>query len=447
MIIFVLNLGFLRKTDKKNPAKRMHKTEHIPQCCLSAWRKAGAGKVLLAVSGGADSTALLHACVECGIPCEAAHCNFNLRGPESIRDRDFVQGLCRRLGVVCHTVEFQTLDVMEKGESVEMACRRLRYDFFHRLLKEKGFSRILTAHNADDNIETLFLNLLRGSGVNGLKGMVEDTGTILRPLLSTSRKEILEYLRATNETYVTDSTNAGSDYRRNFLRNEVLPLIETRWPGMRTALLRSIRILQNEAKIINDTITALISGNTDVLEIGMIKSFSEPESLVFSFINRFGGNSPQAAEIVESINSGNIGKRWIFAEGNTAVLTKDALRIIKGANCGQEPEVRYRWTRITPEEFKHHDRSNDVIYLPAPEEDYQWIEADGSAKIKSLGVPGSQSVKKILKEGGLLPEERKNFKVLAHKNTGEIIWVPGLKRSRLHLIDEHTKEIYKVERM
>ena len=135
--------------------------EKIIAKCKECWVNSGRGKLLLAVSGGADSIAMLAAFNMARIPVEVAHCNFNLRGDESLSDRDFVKAFCADLNVPLHIAEFNTLDSALKGESLEMTCRRLRYDFFRQLKEKHGFSRIAVAHNSDDNIETFFLNLLR----------------------------------------------------------------------------------------------------------------------------------------------------------------------------------------------------------------------------------------------------------------------------------------------
>ena len=179
----------------------------------------GIQSVILGLSGGADSVALLYVLRNIGVRIRAVHCNFHLRGAESDRDMNFCIELCRGLDV---------------------PCRELRYEYFHKKLKETGMDRIAVAHHADDNIETLFLNLFRGCGIDGLRGMLPDANNVVRPLLHVTRAEILQYLDVIGQAYVTDSTNLQSDYRRNFIRNELLPLIETQWTGARKAITSTI---------------------------------------------------------------------------------------------------------------------------------------------------------------------------------------------------------------
>ena len=176
--------------------------------------------VLVALSGGADSVALLRILLDLGCQCHAAHCNFNLRGIESKRDEQFVRDLCEKLHV---RLEVKSFDVptyqQEHGGSVEMACRDLRYAWFEEERLAHGCPFIAVAHQADDQIETFYLNLMRGTGLRGLTGMKRLNGNVWRPLLGVSRNDLLDYLASIGQDFVTDSTNAQNDFRRNRLRN------------------------------------------------------------------------------------------------------------------------------------------------------------------------------------------------------------------------------------
>ena len=190
--------------------------------------------LLLAVSGGIDSMCLMEKVREEGGPFAVAHCNFGLRGSESDGDEAFVRAQAARLGVPCHVKRFDTeAYARERGISIEMAARRLRYQWFGRLCRENGYEAVAVAHNANDNAETLILNLLRGTGLKGITGMKAegfipepDFGDIplLRPLLEMTREEIETYARGHGLSWREDSTNAQSDYKRNKLRNRVFPV-------------------------------------------------------------------------------------------------------------------------------------------------------------------------------------------------------------------------------
>ena len=206
--------------------------------------------LLLAVSGGIDSMCLMEKVREEGGPFAVAHCNFGLRGSESDGDEAFVRAQADRLGVPCHVKRFDTeAYARERGISIEMAARRLRYQWFGRLCREYGYEAVAVAHNANDNAETLILNLLRGTGLKGITGMKAegfipepDFGDIplLRPLLEMTREEIETYARGRGLSWREDSTNAQSDYKRNKIRNLVFPVFATINPSFIHTLNRNM---------------------------------------------------------------------------------------------------------------------------------------------------------------------------------------------------------------
>lgn len=192
-------------------------------------------QALVALSGGADSVALLLHLLELGLDIAAAHCNFHLRGEESLRDERFVRQLCEEQGVRLHVAQFDTAaEAAATGESIEMCARRLRYEWFAKLCQEEGYAAVAVAHHMEDNAETVLLNLVRGTGLHGLCGMATAAPDgvcgkvrVARPLLSWTKSEILAYLEEHHQTYVTDSTNADVHYRRNFIRHRLIPLLQT----------------------------------------------------------------------------------------------------------------------------------------------------------------------------------------------------------------------------
>ena len=183
-------------------------------------------RVLLAVSGGIDSMYMLYRAPELfpGASYAVAHCNFCLRGDESDGDEAFVRRECEALGVECFVERFDTIGYASgHGVSVEMAARELRYGWFAKLCADHGFDAIATAHNANDNAETLILNLLRGTGTKGLRGIPEKAD-LLRPLLKTSREEIRKWMESNGKSWREDRTNAENEARRNKIRNQVFPV-------------------------------------------------------------------------------------------------------------------------------------------------------------------------------------------------------------------------------
>lgn len=207
-------------------------------------------KYLVALSGGADSVALLLKMLEEGKAGAAAHCNFHLRGAESDRDELFVRRLCEERGVRLFVQHFDTKkEASLAGESIEMAARRLRYAWFSELCAREGFCAVAVAHHSDDNAETILLNLVRGTGLRGLMGMKRQRDGVVRPLLGWTRRRILNYLKEKGQPYVTDSTNSDTHYHRNRVRHEILPLLKKINPQVVTALNGMAIHLQDVEKI------------------------------------------------------------------------------------------------------------------------------------------------------------------------------------------------------
>lgn len=278
----------------------------------------GVHKVLVALSGGADSIATTFALKRIGLEIKALHCNFNLRGEESLRDKKFVENFCKEHDIPLEIKEFDTIRYIQsnKGVSTEMACRELRYSWFQECLVEQGFERIVTGHNADDNIETFFLNLFRGSGSKGLKGMVSDNGTIWRPLLGCHRSEIELYLKDNNLSYVIDSSNLSNAYRRNLLRNTIIPLIKHEWKGFQVAMDKTIQNLTAEYSVIEEYLKNLLPVDGSPLLINEVLNSPAPLLILQRFIDPFGPHPATAKEIYNAIkaNKPHI-RRWRLKKG------------------------------------------------------------------------------------------------------------------------------------
>ena len=225
------------------------------------------GKYIIALSGGADSVSLLlvlkHLESELGITLEAAHCNFHLRGDESLRDEQFCQQLCRRLHVPLHLVHFDTHAYADLHHvSIEMAARDLRYAYFEQLRRDIHAHDICVAHHRDDSVETLLLNLVRGTGLRGLRGIQPRNAHIIRPLLSHSRQQIEQYLDALGESYVTDSTNLHNDVKRNKIRLNIIPLLRELNPSVSQSIFETSLRVTEALKIFDDAIQRSIADVT-----------------------------------------------------------------------------------------------------------------------------------------------------------------------------------------
>lgn len=275
-------------------------------------------KILVALSGGADSIATAYALKRIGIDIIALHCNFHLRGEESDRDEKFVMNFCASQEIPLLTIDFDVDNYIlsHKGISVEMACRNLRHEWFKKKLKEREFDRIATGHNADDNIETFLLNMLRGTGTRGLRGMKSITDTIWRPLISFHRHEILDYLQKNNLSYITDSTNLQSDFRRNYLRNKIIPLLKKEWKGFDSAMDKTIRNLLNENNLVEDVINHTLPLPGKPLSAEIILSSPAPLLLLKRFLDPLGPFVKTPEEIMAAIkaNKPHI-RKWVLRKG------------------------------------------------------------------------------------------------------------------------------------
>ncbi len=225
------------------------------------------GKYIIALSGGADSVSLLlvlkHLESELGITLEAAHCNFHLRGDESLRDEEFCKQLCRRLHVPLHLVHFDTHAYADLHHvSIEMAARDLRYAYFEQLRRDIHAHDICVAHHRDDSVETLLLNLVRGTGLRGLRGIQPRNAHIIRPLLSHSRQQIEQYLDALGESYVTDSTNLHNDVKRNKIRLNIIPLLRELNPSVSQSIFETSLRVTEALKVFDEAIQRSIADVT-----------------------------------------------------------------------------------------------------------------------------------------------------------------------------------------
>jgi len=188
--------------------------------------------LLIAVSGGVDSVVLCELVFQSGYKFSIAHCNFQLRGEESERDEEFVQSLAKKYSVPLLVRNFETENyAKEKKVSIQVAARELRYTWFHELIQQGKGDHLVTAHHLDDNIETVLMNFFKGTGLAGLRGMLPKSGKIIRPLLFARKEELLQIAKQENLQWVEDSSNASNKYSRNYLRHELIPIIEKIFPS------------------------------------------------------------------------------------------------------------------------------------------------------------------------------------------------------------------------
>ena len=299
------------------------------------------GKYIVALSGGADSVSLLfvlkHLEHELGIGVEAAHCNFHLRGAESVRDEEFCKQLCERLSLPLHLIHFDTQAYADLHRvSIEMAARDLRYGYFENLRRDIEAQDICVAHHRDDSVETVLLNLVRGTGLRGLRGIQPRNGNIIRPLLSLSREDIVQYLDALGESYVTDSTNLHNDVKRNKIRLDVIPLLRELNPSVSQSIFETSLRVTEALKIFDDAIQHAIADVTTpprgctlggalvssaptkqlettpsqplTISVNRLKQQPSPEYTLHEILSSYGFTSAQIEQIYTSLDTSPAGK-------------------------------------------------------------------------------------------------------------------------------------------
>ena len=291
---------------------------------------------IVALSGGADSVALLLLLKEGGFNVHAAHCNFLLRGSESDRDEAFCVDLCRQLGVELHRAHFATREYAEAHKvSVEMAARELRYNWFEQLRKDIGAVGICVAHHRDDSVETVLLNMIRGTGLRGLTGIQPRNGYVLRPLLCVSRDEIEHFLAKRGQKYVIDSTNLETDVKRNKVRLQVLPLLRTLNPAVSDNIQRMVENVA-EAQIVLDSLLDNFKKH-NTLELSELKKYGSSEYVIYEWLKNYGFNGTQAQQVLEA----ETGKIMSSSQGYDVLKDRERLiieRTLKPFNPMRIPE-------------------------------------------------------------------------------------------------------------
>ena len=277
---------------------------------------------LLACSGGLDSMALAHLLHSAGIPLELAHVNFGMRGEESDGDEEFVKKWGQEHGLRVHVYQAKTQEWAEKnGVSIQMAAREIRYQFFEEIRSKQNLAGIVVAHQEDDQLETIFLNLARGTGIEGIYGMSDRRGELIRPLLPFSRAQLAAYAEEIQLSWREDRSNATSDYKRNKLRHQGLPALYSLEPDTRQNLLQSFARLKDTGKAFSGLFELWKAAHVreqqgmSILAYQAIRNMQGAASLLYYWLRPYGFNSDQAYALSESlteIKSGTIFRSTSF---------------------------------------------------------------------------------------------------------------------------------------
>ncbi|MCQ2289633.1 MAG: tRNA lysidine(34) synthetase TilS [Muribaculaceae bacterium] len=406
------------------------------------------GNVLVTLSGGADSVALLRVLEALGYSCEAAHCNFHLRGDESNRDEAFVTGLCLGLGVKLHVRHFDVEAYRRRhGVSVEMACRDLRYEWFASLSHERGCQCIAVAHHADDNVETFFLNALRGSGIAGLAGMRPRNGNVVRPMLCVSRVDVESFLVELRQPYIIDSTNAQNDYKRNRVRNVVLPCLEREFKGSRNCLYDTVEHVRDYADLMNDLMAhfrgllCVPCGDGCRISIAgfMAVKVANRALLLHGMIDEYGFSHEQCLTVATLLGKGDVDGQRFYTPDYTLSLNNQCLTIEKTVRHDDESyEVDFNDMSSLPITIEVHSGGNapfapsmcngrDVVAFDRSLLDCRvvlrhWRNGD---RMRPFGLHASKLLSDVFADAKLSPEGKK--KVWVMEADGVIVWVPGVR--------------------
>ena len=405
-------------------------------------------KILVALRGGADSVALLYILHTAGYHCEAAHCNFHLRGKESDRDELFVRQLCERMEIHLHTIDFNTTQyATEKHISIEMAARELRYQWFEKIRKECQADVVAVAHHQDDSIETILLNLIRGTGITGLLGIRPRNGTIVRPLLCINREEIIRYLQNIGQDYVTDSTNLEDEYTRNKIRLNLLPLMQEINPSVKNSLIETSNHLNDVATIYNKVIDeAKIRIITpEGIRIDALLDEPAPEAFLFETLHPLGFNSAQIKDIANSLH-GQPGKQFVSKEWR--VIKDRNLLLLETIRPEDESTLPYQLIKeereFTPDFRIPREKETACFDADKLNEEIHCRKWQAGDTFIPFGMTGKKKISDYLTDRKFSISQKERQWVLC---CGErIAWLIGERTDNRFRIDETTKRviIYKI---
>jgi tRNA(Ile)-lysidine synthase len=416
--------------------------------------------VLVGLSGGADSVALLTVLIRLGYACIAVHCNFHLRGGESDRDEAFAENFAGGSGVPFYKTDFNTSQYAgEKHISIEMAARELRYNYFEEMRIRFDAQAIAVAHHRDDNAETLLINLVRGTGIKGVRGMRPKNGFVIRPLLAVGKEEILHWLKEQQLSFVTDSTNLSDEYVRNFIRLRVIPLLEEINPSVKEAIARtsahlsSVEIIYRS--VIEEARRNLLKDNGR-LSIKELLAYPEPETILYELLSPFHFTRQITGDIFLSLDK-EPGKRFF---SSTHRLVKDrahlfitplkqteptTLRLIREEKGECRAPVQLSWEKkVLDEAFQLRKDKNTAYFdynkLNFPLTIRTWQPGDWFIP---FGMTGRKKLSDYFSDHKYsLPDKEQTWLLCSGE---DIIWIIGARTDNRFRMDKTTKNIFTVK--
>lgn len=412
-------------------------------------------KFLLACSGGLDSVVLAHLCSQCELDFSLAHCNFKLREEESDKDEKFVQELAKKLGKSFFTEDFETLEYAhDQKVSVQMAARDLRYEWFNGLMLQNKIKTLVTAHHADDNLETFIINLSRGTGIKGLTGIPSQTRNIVRPLLPFTRIQLLEFANSSKLAWREDQSNAESKYLRNKIRHEIVPLLKELHPTFLASLIETQEFLKQIADISENHITQLKKdifkedGELIRIKIESLQSLKPLEAYIHALFSAYGFTewgdlqhllTAMSGKEVRSKTHRLVKDRDFLLLTNISDYFQKELQITKEDTEIQIPiGLRISTVHIIEEV------GPNVLYLDKETLKYpltlrKWQKGD---YFYPLGMGGRKKLSKYFKDEKVDVIAKEKQWLLCAGN--DIIWVVGKRADDRYKITNSTKNILKI---
>jgi tRNA(Ile)-lysidine synthase len=417
--------------------------------------------VLVAVSGGIDSAALLHFFVKSGYKCAVAHCNFHLRGENSNRDACFVKQLAKKYAIPFYIHEFNTFATAEKeGISIEMAARKLRYDWFEELLQNNDFQAIIAAHHQNDNAETILLNLIRGTGIRGLTGMRAKRGNIVRPFLCVTRLEIENYAKENGLQWCEDLSNSDTIFKRNHIRYSILPEIEKQNPVFVQSMAKFSSNIFDAIALYNSALEyfsqKIFTENNDFvsLDIQTLLNCPAPKTILFEILQHFDFQSDMINEIFDNINSQS-GKKY-FSKKFQILKNREKLIVSKIQNIENKQFIIEKNIKLIENPLKISFEiidKKDVKLLKVEKNialfDYERIKFplvlrtwQSGDYFQPFGVLGKQKVSDFFVNQRLSLLEKQNVWLLLSDK--KVIWIVNHRADGRFKITEKTEKILKI---
>jgi len=413
-------------------------------------------KVIVGTSGGADSVALLHILKQLGFECIVAHCNFHLRNEESDRDELFVQNLASKLAVEFRKIDFDTVEHAASNKiSIEMAARNLRYNWFEALRIEFAAEAIAVAHHADDNVETVLMNLTRGTGLGGMTGIPIRNGSVVRPLLSCTREEIISYLKNNGSNFVTDSTNLKNEYVRNRFRNQLIPLFESINPSFRQTITETIDRFEDIEAIYNEHIALEIKklcqfkNDSTIIDTTILKTKKYAKTILYELLSPCNFHIDTISNVLKSLENapGSLfysPTNQLLYDRNQLILTKRTERELNSYIIYKPENELQLPVRMKISERKFDGSINksaqyatfDSTKLKFPLELRKWQQADSFIP---FGMKSHKKVSDFFIDAKINRFEKENIWLLISEN--KIAWIIGYRTDNRFAVDTETTEI------